>query len=87
MIILTVRNIIPFFDIEGRKETVGTGEWGTLIFLQGMAATVNLIFVTQFYVHHDICMLNPFLMMCLIAVPGGATYALYTEEEFKTVPK
>ena len=80
MIIYTIRNILTFYDIERRRQTIGSGEWGMLIMLQGMVTVVNLIFVNQFYVHHHIYMLTPFIIMVVLAVTGGIMYAFYTEE-------
>lgn len=43
MFLHTVRNILPMFDLEQRKEAMGTADWGSLANLQGMGSIMNIM--------------------------------------------
>jgi hypothetical protein len=45
MLLHTVRNIIPLFDLEQRKEIMGCEDWSNLTSLQAMGSVMNIMLV------------------------------------------
>jgi len=83
MLIFTVKNILPLYDFEGRKEDMAPAAWSFLVLMKSALVVINIIFVNQIY-DSTWCFL--FVMLCTLSHVLGAAMAFYTAEDIMKAP-
>jgi hypothetical protein len=47
LLLFTIRNIIPFYDLEQRRKNIGEFEWNSMIVVQTISTTLNILLITN----------------------------------------
>jgi hypothetical protein len=78
MVVFTVRNLIPLYDFERRRELLGRGPWINLIVFQSYAVLINMMLLHNMFDNFVI-----YEVLIIAATFYGLVVGLYTEQELQ----
>ena len=76
MVIYTIRNVVPLFDLENRKHKLGNANWDFLVILVGCTTLINLQLVNNLF---DNSVIFEVFMVATLFV--GFNYAVMTQKD------
>lgn len=78
MVLFTVRNLIPVYDIERRRELMGRGAWINLIVFQSYAVLINMMLLHNMFDNFVL-----YEVLIILATFYGLVVGFYTEQELQ----